>query len=305
MRLAAAALIVLAGVAAAPAAAGMASRLCGREPALPPAQKDRLFQVAAVVKAELERSGAALAMISRSGLDLGRFAQRYSHTGLSLKGSPETPWAVRQLYFDCDEQVPRLYDQGMSAFLLGMGEPAVGHVSMVFVPPAAAAALETAALDNRLALALLGERYSANAFAFDARYQNCNQWLAELLAVAWGPLPLPAPLQRGDVVLRAAAQRWLAAAGYRPTVFEPGVLMLLRPFVPWIHSDDHPPDDLEQGRYRVSMPASLEAFVQATVPGATRVEICHDSRRVVLRRGWSAIAEGCVPEDTDEVQVLD
>ena len=37
------------------------------------------------------------------------------------------------------------------------------------------------------ALALLGREYSANAYPFSPRYQNCNQWVAELLATAWRP----------------------------------------------------------------------------------------------------------------------
>jgi hypothetical protein len=53
------------------------------------------------------------------------------------------------------------------------------------------------------------------------------------------------------------------------------------------------------------MPASIEAFVQATVPGATRIEFCHTDRYVVVRRGWDAIADGCRPEPQDTVLTLD
>ena len=49
------------------------------------------------------------------------------------------------------------------------------------------------------------------------------------------------------------------------------------------------------------MPASIETFVQAKVPGATRVEICHAGRRVVVHRGWSDIPEGCVAGPDDQV----
>jgi hypothetical protein len=52
------------------------------------------------------------------------------------------------------------------------------------------------------------------------------------------------------------------------------------------------------------MPASIETFVQARVPGATRVELCHAGRRVVIHRGWDDIAEGCVPAAGDRVVEL-
>jgi len=129
-----------------------------------------------------------VALIARSGLDLSRFGVRYSHAGFSLRASENTPWSVRQLYYACDEQKPRIFDQGMSGFLLGTDNPAVGYVSIVFLPTDEAAELEHAALDNRQALRLLSPTYSANAYPFSVRYQNCNQWVMELIASAWGQL---------------------------------------------------------------------------------------------------------------------
>ena len=88
------------------------------------------------------------------------------------------------------------------------------------------------------------------------------------------------------------------ALGARP-------MMWLGAFVPWVHSDDHPAEDTAQALYRVSMPASIEAFVQAQVPGATRLELCHTERHVVIRRGWEPIAEGCEPGERDTVITLE
>ncbi|MDP1649133.1 MAG: DUF2145 domain-containing protein [Rubrivivax sp.] len=273
-----------------------ASRYCDEAPAPDAANKGRMLRLAAIVKTELDASGAGVALVSRSGLDLGRFGLRYSHAGLSLKASPDTPWAVRQLYFACDERRPRLYDQGLAAFLLGMQSPSLGYISVLLLPPAAAAAVAQAALDKRVALQLLAADYSANAYPYSQRYQNCNQWVAELLASAWG----------GGEPSRAAAQAWLREQGYEPTVFEGSrPLFWLSHFVPWVHRDGHPEEDLQAGRYRVSMPASLEAFVQRREPDTLRLEICHDERRVVVRRGGASFSEGCVPEAGDAVFDLD
>jgi hypothetical protein len=204
---------------------------------------------------------------------------------------------VRQLYYACDEGRPRLFDQGLAGFVYGTDDPQRGYLSILLLPDAAAQRLERSALDATQALALVGGGYSANAFAFSTRYQNCNQWLAELLALAWG-----------DVTpQRDAAQHWLAERGYAPQPVAVGsrALMWAAGFVPWLHSDDHPEADLHALQFRTSLPTSIEAFVRAQWPDAQRIELCHDSKRVVVRRGWTAIGEGCVPGEGDRLIALD
>jgi hypothetical protein len=254
--------------------------------------------LAALAKQALEASGQTIAIVARSGLNLGRFGIRYSHAGISLKANGNGPWSVRQLYYACDERRPRLYDQGLAGFTLGTDDPTLGYLSILLLPAEAAAALERAALDTPRALALLGADYSANAFAFSTRYQNCNQWLVELLAGAWGDAA------DGD---RAQAQRWLAERGYapRPVAVNSRALMFAAGFVPVLHSDDHPEDDLQALRFRTSLPASIDDFVRAQWPAAERIELCHDSRRVIIRRGWTPIADGCLPAAGDRVVSLE
>jgi hypothetical protein len=283
-----------------------AMRYCDQPAQLSAEQKDRLFRFGAVIKTTLEESGRSLALIARSGLDLGRFGVRYSHAGVSLKTGLDTPWSVRQLYYACDENMPRIFDQGISGFLLGLNDPAVGYVSVVLLPAAEAAPLERTVLDKRQALQALGTSYSANAYPFSQRYQNCNQWVAEMLAAAWSGQPGIDSAGSGEG-LRAQAQRWLLDQHYQPSVFDVGYrpLMWLARLVPWLHDDDHPTEDLDRAIYRVSMPASIEAFVQATVPAALRLEFCHAGQRVVIRRGWEPIAEGCLPGEQDTVIALE
>jgi hypothetical protein len=292
--------------AAAPPAGASVLGHCIEPAPLSAAQQDRLLRFAGIVRAELEASGQRLALVARSGLDLSRFGQRYSHAGISLKSSGHVPWSVRQLYYACDEDRPKIFDEGLAGFVRGTDDPALGYVSAVLLPEAAAAPVERAALDDRQALQLLGERYSANAFAFSVTYQNCNQWVLELLARAWGA-PKAGPGEADGDPARAQAQRWLQARGYTPAVFDVGnpLLMALAGLMPWLNNDDHPPEDRAAAVYRVSMPASIEAFVQAGVPGALRLEFCHDGRQVVVRRGWAPIADGCRPSAGDRVIALD
>lgn len=277
-------------------------RYCDTPTAMSAAQQDRLLRVAGILKDELEKSGTRAALIARSGLNLRWFGMRYSHAGLSLAGSTDAPWSVRQLYFSCEDQAPRLFDQGLPAFLLGTENPDLGYISLVTLPAEATVPLEPVALDNRKALSLLGATYSANAYSFNLRYQNCNQWLAELLGLAWGGASGDA-----DVAPRAAAQGWLKAQGYSGSVFSLGLrpVTWLTAFSPWLNRDDHPEENLAQAQFVVSMPESIETFVRGHVPTAERLELCHTDKHVLLRRGWALLADGCVPQDGDTVIALD
>lgn len=281
--------------------------LCDRQAKVSASQQDKLFRFGAIIKRELDSSGHQLALIARSGLDLQRFGIRYSHAGVSLQASENGPWSVRQLYYACDERKPRVYDQGISGFLLGTDNPNVGYISVVFLPEDKAADLARAVLDKRQALSVLGATYSANAYAFSTHYQNCNQWLIELLAMAWGHLDTPTADAGASTALRSDAQSWLKAQAYAPTDIDVGPWwpMWAGRFIPFVHNDDHPPEDLDTRRYRVSMPAAIEAFVRQTMPQATRVEFCHTEDQVVIHRGWHEMADGCVPGGEDEVIPLD
>jgi len=306
--------------------------LCERGQEISAFEQDRVLRFAGAVKDQLDRSGATVALVARSGLDLSRFKLLYSHAGIALADNPAGRWAVRQLYYACDESRPRLFDQGMAGFVLGADAPARGHVALLFPPSADAAPLQRAALDDRLALSLLGARYSANAYAFGTRYQNCNQWVAELLAGAWGGVGrhrdgdadddggsgadgaaaagadgTAAPASRVDararMGARTRAQAWLRAQGYaaRPVEVPSHWLMFAGQFVPLVHLDDHPLDDIYALALHTSVPAALEAFVRAHAPGTRRVELCHDTRRIVVRHGWEPLDAQCTPQAGDEV----
>jgi hypothetical protein len=280
-RIAAALTIAVAG-----SAQAGSPRLCEQGIELSAAQKDRRLRLVAAVRQELEASGDAVAIVSRSGVDLSRFDQRYSHAGIGLRRSPNTPWSVRQLYYACDEGLPRLFDQGLAGFLLAADDSPSGHVSLVLLPAEAADALERAALDRPTALHLLATRYSANAHVFSTRYQNCNQWVAELLAAAWA---VP-----GSVASREQAQQWLRHAGYAGHRFETTqALSWIGHLVPLLHHDDHPPEDLARAVFQVSMPQSIEAFVHRRLPQARRIELCHDERQIVIHVGWTPLGPGC------------
>lgn len=292
------AVAALALSASAAASAGMPV-FCERGKEVSAAEQDRVLRFAGTVKRELEASSGSVALIARAGLDLSRFDLLYSHAGVALKEA-DSAWTVRQLYYACDESRPRIFDQGVAGFALGADAPGRGRVSLVFLDRDEAAQLEQAARDKPLALALLAGRYSANAYAFGTRYQNCNQWVAELLASAWGGI------DRREKP-REQAQDWLREQGYSagPVKLKSRWLMFAGQFVPLVHLDDHPVDDLYALSLRVSVPASIENFAHRRSPQARRVELCHDTRHIVVHRGWEPIGAECAPMPGDEVIPLD
>jgi hypothetical protein len=276
------------------------SRFCDRAQELTATEQDRLLRFAAVVREELAASEGSVALISRSGLDLARFGIRYSHAALAWRHDNDSGWSARQLYYACDEGRPRIFDQGTAGFTMGTANPALGYISLVKLPAETVPPVRRALLDPVRVQELLAGRYSANAYAFNLTYQNCNQWVVEMLATAWGELPAGSDL-------RARAQDWLRAAPYTPAPVDVGArwLMLGSIFVPLVHMDDHPPEAIGTMRLAVSLPASLEAFARQRLPASERVEICHDGKQVVVHRGWEPVADGCVPGPHDRVIALD
>jgi hypothetical protein len=280
-------------------AASVVHDFCGRSTPLTAGQQDRLLRFAALVRAELDQQGPAAVLIARSGLDLSRFGLRYSHAGLALADGAGSAWAVRQLYYACDEGRPRLFDQGLAGFVAGTSDPERGFVSLLLLPPAAAAMLAHTALDRPRALRLLADRYSANAHAWSLRYQNCNQWLIELLAASEGTLA-------DGPDLRARAQDWLRDAGYQPAAVDAGshLLMFAAGFVPWLRLDDRPEDQRYSLTFQLTLPRSLEVFVRQRWPEARRIALCHAGDQVLVRRGWAPLPEDCRASPGDEVRTL-
>jgi len=276
-------------------AGSLPPRGCDRPAQVTAAQQDHLLRFAAAVRDALSSSGSPAALIARSGTDLSRFGLRYSHAAVALADGLDMPWAVRQLYYACAEGRPRLFDQGLAGFVLGSDDADLGYVSLLLLPADAATALARATLDKPLALGLLNARYSANAYPFSTHYQNCNQWVAELLAAAL----------TGSAD-RAEAQAWLRTEGYapEPVRVSPWLLLAGR-FVPWLHFDDHPLEQLDAGDVQTSLPASLEAFALRRWPEARRIELCHGPQGIVLREGGAPLAPGCVPREGDRVTALD
>ncbi len=298
--------ILLCGVAQAQSGSGGSSTstaFCDKARPTTAAEQDRILRFAAAVRDELNLTGSDTVIISRSGLDLSRFHIRYSHAAIMIRGDQEGEtgnWTARQLYYACDEGRPRIYDQGLAGFASGSDDPAVGYISIVVMPSDAAKSVRQASQNNVSALELLASTYSANAYPFSTSYQNCNQWVIEMLAVAWGNL-------RGGDDLRPRAQDWLKEQHYDPEPVKvgSGLLMIASLFTPMLHLSDHPRTDRSTMLLKVSLPSTIETFVKERWPATPRIELCHTSKQIVVHHGWKLIEDGCQAGDGDSVIALD
>ena len=266
------------------------------------------------------------AVLSRAGLNLRRLGHDTSHAGLVHEAAGkeaaghDAPWTVRQLYYDCTTGEPRVFDEGLPGFVLGMAPGTRPRLSAVWWP---GSALKRTATDDAAALALVGPRYQANAHAWSTLAQNCNQWLAELLAFTLakqptqnlaqdvadtgGRLETPTAAAAPEPGARRVAQDWLAAQGFEPSTIElpwAGWLVATA-LLPHLGLQHHPQGDLDTLRMRVVMPASIEGFIQGRWPQSQRLQWCLNGKAVVVREGWAPLNAECDPDPTDRVVPLD
>lgn len=294
-----AALLGCLALASATTGASTSLRFCAGETERDATQQDRVLQVAAKLREQLAAHGQPAALLARAGTQLGRFGLRYTHAALVLEDHPLTPWGVRQLYFACDERRSRLFDQGLAGFLLGADDPDRGFASLLLLPAQAAESLAAAGADREQALALLDGEYMANAHPQDLLRQNCNQWLAELLALGWGQAAAGTVMPNSA---RAQAQAQLQRWGYAPEPVHYGspIWRWLAAFVPWVSMQGHPPEDLAANRLVTSLPPDLEGLTQRLWPAALRVELCYTPSHWVLRRSGAPLSADCRAEAGDE-----
>lgn len=262
-------------------------------------QENQLLLFSHAIRETLENSGQQAAIISRAGTSLDWLSIRYTHSGVSLREASGSPWSVRQLYYACDEEKPHLYDQGLAGFIQDNDGRDTAYASIVLLPPEAEQALIAQAANNPAALTMLGGNYSANAYAFSTRFQNCNQWLIELLASAWGDLPASMPP-------REAAQQWLRAQHYEPHDLKVpyAIPLWIANLIPLLHNSDHPADELAADHYQISLPDSIESFVHTLWPQARRIEMCLAEGRIITHEGWDRLGKQCQPLPGDSITRL-
>jgi len=241
----------LTGLLAALLVAGAAQAGQSCEPRSPkPAEIRSGLELAHKVHQHLEVGGARAAIVARVGRDLSEYGLRYSHIGLALRDGERSRWKVLHLLNHCGKADSELYEQGLGNFFL---DDLFRYEALVFLPSVELQARIVDAAGAGMARRLHQPSYSLIAHPYSAKYQNSNQWLLELAAIA----------QAGTGSDRPAAHAHLARAGYTPTVIPIPPLKRLgaRLFSVNTQFDDHSWDERNSSRYQIVSAESVLAFL--------------------------------------------
>jgi hypothetical protein len=221
------------------------------------------FTLAKKTRDALDASGAEVALVARAGQDLTKYHLRYSHMALAWRDHPDGRWTVVHELNDCGTATSALYDQGLGNFFF---DAPFRYEAVLVIPDGRTQRALATLLAGRMPQAMHEDRYNVVAYPFSTRYQNSNQWLLELLAVALADDPL--------VDDRDSAQGWLRTNGFRPTTLDiPAPTRLgARISRANVAFDDHPFDRRMAGQIDVVTVESVIAFVRARQPDA-RIEV--------------------------------
>ena len=238
---------------------------CGERPAPTPQALARGLALGERVRGQLEQSGAAAALVARVGLNLGEFGQRYTHMGLAVRDHVRSRWQVLHLFNPCGRADSEILVQPLEQFyevdlfeyealLLTPSYPVQAALRGVFMNPATTRLLHKPA-------------YNMIAHPFNTRFQNSNQWILEMAALA---------LDTGGTVKdRASAQAWLQQVG-----FEPGAIRIpnlrrtgARLFSPHVSFADHTQDEYERQAYLVITVDSIARFLTSQDPGLVQSSV--------------------------------
>jgi hypothetical protein len=245
---------------------------CGERAAPTPQALARGLALGERVREQLERSGAAAALVARVGLNLSEFGQRYTHMGVAVRDHVRQRWQVLHLFNPCGKAESEIMVQPLEQFF---EVDLFAYEALAVTPSYALAATLRDVFMNPATTRLLHKpAYNMIAHPFNTRFQNSNQWILEMLALA---------LERGSsgsgsgsgIKDRAAAQAWLAQAG-----FEPGAVRIsnlrrtgARLFSPHVSFADHTQDEFDQQSYRVVTVDSIVRFLTAQDAGLSQASV--------------------------------
>jgi hypothetical protein len=209
---------------AAPAHAG---RNCEARPATA-INVQRALELAQRTAQALDASGAEVAVLARSGQDLGRYGLRWSHLGWAYREGKQ--WRVVHKLNQCGSAHAELYRQGLAEFFM---DDLFEYRAAFAVPSAEFQAPMHALLqDNGRVASLHMPAYNMVAYPWSQQYQQSNQWAIETMALA----------HENTAMTRQRAQAWLRFKGYEPTTLRIGAVGRLgaRMTAGNVAFDDHP-----------------------------------------------------------------
>ncbi len=222
----------------------------------------KAVEVATATYAALEHSGAETAILARVGADISQHGLRYTHAGFVLRDHPKGRWIVRHQLNICATDQSRIYDQGLLNFLL---DDPLAYEVLVIIPTPSMQRRIGVTVQSPAALAMHHPNYSMIANPFSTMYQNSNQWMLELLAMARASDGMPSDRRQAQAVLRRT--------GYRPTQISISPFMALGAslFRANVRFDDHEQQERDNGRYNVASVRSIRDYLR--LQGGTSREL--------------------------------
>lgn len=212
--------------------------------------------IAARLEQTLNRGRCRAALISRAGCDLTRFrfegeCPSYTHTGFVIRERGE--WRVHQLLNTHGGAEGHLYWQSIVDFFR---DDPYEYRCAVLVPSRTLQDRIAAILRSPLVERLYTPRYSRVAYPLSTRYQNSNQWVAELIGAA-----------QSSCVSRGEVQRHLAGRGLSPSILR-SVGCLTQAVVALTAKntrfDDHPLRNRLAGRIAFVTETSIRDYLRRT-----------------------------------------
>ena len=202
----------------------------------------------------LENSGVELAIIARVGSDQSDRGLKYTHAGLVWRDHPKGPWTVVQELNECGTSRSEIFDQGLMQFFL---DDPFNYDAQVIVPTGDLRRSLVAVLASGDGRRVHEPRYSVISYPRSTLFQNSNEWVLEVIAMAQGRL------RKQPILNRADAQRLHAALGYRGSRVEVGFFEQLFGglFKPNVSFSDHPYEAFTHGWFEFVSVRSIREYL--------------------------------------------
>lgn len=237
----------------------------------------KTFVVGKNLESALNKLGAEVVVMARSGQDLGDYGIDYSHAGFMVK--EKTGWNVYHLLNECPSSFGGLYEEGLGDFVvpaimnekrlaienkaLGVSKDKGDLIFAYVIPPIKVQrALKGLLGDKDIRNSVFERNYSAVAHPFNQLNQNSNGWLLELYALA------EAQTEGIKLKGREDAHKWLQQNDYQGTELPASILKqrLAAMIVGNISLKGHTTSDRYQGKLLINSGDSVLNYIAGKNP---------------------------------------
>lgn len=216
------------------------------------------LQVVGEAQHILHQETAPFALIARVGSDITEHDLQFTHAGFARRSGEDGSWVVVHQLTSCGSSGSGLFVQGLAAFMLD--DLHTHDVLIVSFPTTLAKHIETVFQDGA-PRRLYGPQYSIISNpGLPAKYQNSNQWVLEIIALAQARADGEILHSRDDV------HRYYLRRGFSGSIIRISPLRraMAKISTENIRFDDHPAISQRRGRYEVVSVRSVVDYLKHT-----------------------------------------